>query len=409
MLAVAFADLDAFSREFHENLSKGGIFVPTDESLDLRSRVEVGIDLQFCKQHIMLEGEVVHCIPAEMAKAGAVPGVAVQFDKPVKELREAFTTLVGEIPSPGDASPEPKVESQADRRDSTRAPARVIAQVRDLDGERIDGMTRDLSTSGIQLSLTGDAPPIGQPVVVVLTNPTLSESLEIPSEVIRHVESVAGDIVAIGIRFRPDDACREKTKAFLKRLRNNEHTRRLGGISGDIEELGLASLLQSFATSSQEGTITVMHGSQEGYIAFSGGSLIATRVGRVTGQKALARMLRWEEGRFEFHARIDPNMERDTPVHLEGAMLEAVCAIDESRSAQGSQLASKTCFEISEDRVTQLSADLSKLECAILDLVRVGADVRKVVDVILEADHRVHDALASMVDLGVLIPGGGGR
>jgi hypothetical protein len=56
-------------------------------------------------------------------------------------------------------------------------------------------------------------------------------------------------------------------------------------------------LLQAFASSSsQEGTITAIHGNQEGYIAFGGGVLIATRVGRVMGIKALERMLQWEEG-----------------------------------------------------------------------------------------------------------------
>ena len=223
MLVVAFADLDAFSREFHENLSKGGIFVPTDRSMDLWSRVEVGIDLQFCKRHMMLQGEVVHCIRAELAGAAAVPGLAVQFDNTVKEIRDAVTALIGEIPEPASDNPVAEPSSGVDRRKSKRATARVSALVRDLDGVRIDGMTRDLSTSGIQLSLTGDAPPVGQAVVVVLTNPSRKESLEIPSEVVRHVLRVAGDAVAIGIQFRPDAACRERTKNFMNRLRSPAH------------------------------------------------------------------------------------------------------------------------------------------------------------------------------------------
>ena len=223
MLVVAFVDLDAFCREFHENLSKGGIFVPTDRSVDLRSRVEVGIDLQFCEEHMMLQGEVVHCIRAELASAAAVPGLAVQFDNTVKEIRDAVTALIGEIPEPASDHPVAEPSSGVDRRKSKRATARVSALVRDLDGVRMDGMTRDLSTSGIQLSLTGDAPPVGQAVVVVLTNPSRKESLEIPSEVVRHVLSVAGDAVAIGIQFRSDAACREKNKNFMNRLRSPAH------------------------------------------------------------------------------------------------------------------------------------------------------------------------------------------
>lgn len=409
MLAVAFVDHEAFCREFHENLAKGGIFVPCEQAVELRSRVEVGIDLQFCRKHIVLEGEVVHCIPAELASAGAVPGVAVQFDWPVKKLCVAFSDLVGEIPAPSAGTPDEEDKVVDERRASPRAAARVLAQVRNVDGERIDGMTRNLSTSGIQLSLSGDPPPVGQPVIVVLTNSKNSESLEIPAEVARHVTSVAEDVVAIGIRFRLDADCREETKIFLNRLRNHEHTRRLGGINGDVEELGLAGLLQSFATSSQEGTITVMHGRREGYIAFSCGSLIAARTGRVTGSKALARMLRWKGGKFEFHAHIDANIERDTPVRLEGAVLEAMCAIDESRSAEASRLSRGTGLEISQVQLGLLGGDLSKLEGAVVDLVQSGANVGKVLDVIPESDNRVYDAIGSLLDLGILVPSTSGR
>lgn len=55
--------------------------------------------------------------------------------------------------------------------------------------------------------------------------------------------------------------------------------------------------------------------------------LIATRVGRVKGIKALERMLQWEEGRFEFYARIDPDIERDAPTYLKGSVLEAMASL----------------------------------------------------------------------------------
>ncbi len=101
-------------------------------------------------------------------------------------------------------------------------------------------------------------------------------------------------------------------------------------------------MLQAFASSSQEGTITAIHGNQEGDIAFGGGVLIATRVGRVMGIKALERMLQWEEGRFEFYARIDPDIERDAPTHLKGSVLEALCAIDEPNRAAAALARSST-------------------------------------------------------------------
>jgi hypothetical protein len=44
------------------------------------------------------------------------------------------------------------------------------------------------------------------------------------------------------------------------------------------------------------------------------------------------------------------------------------------------------------------------MECAIVDLIRVGANVRKLLDVIPEADLRIHEALTVLVDLEILIP-----
>ena len=183
-----------------------------------------------------------------------------------------------------------------------------------------------------------------------------------------------------------------------------ESRRRLGGISGEIQELGLVNLLQSFGLSSREGTITVSHENQEGYIAFSEGALVATCIGRVTGIKALARLMRWKEGRFEFHARIEAQIVRDTPVSLESAILDSMREIEKVDREADSRLDAGTTFELGADEVEKLGTDLGKIEGAIIDLVRVGANVRKLLDVIPESDANIQKALASLVEQAALIP-----
>ncbi|MBW2291870.1 MAG: PilZ domain-containing protein [Deltaproteobacteria bacterium] len=404
MLAVVFTDMESFAREFHENLLKGGIFIKCDETLALLSRVEVGLDLQFCHKSIVLKGEVVHCVPIELASAGAVPGVAVQFDRSISDLRNIFGDLVGAIPEPTEPSSKEPAEPGADRRKAERYPARVVAKVRNTEGEELEGMTRNLSGSGILFSLAGEPLPMGGQVIVTLTNPKSGEVLEIPAEVVRHLEGEAGDVQALGIRFSPDERYQGKTKRFLRRLRDSEHTRRLGGISGEIQELGLVNLLQSFGLSSREGTITVARDNQEGYIAFSEGALVATCVGRVTGIKALARLMRWKTGRFEFHARIDAQIVRDTPVSLEGAILNAMREIDEADRDANLQFEPGATFELAAEVANDFGSDLGKIEGAILDLVRVGANVRKLLDVIPESDANIHGALANLIEQGALVP-----
>ncbi len=404
MLAVTFGDLESFSREFHDNLTKGGIFVPSQEAFELRSIVEVGIDLQFCQQSIVLSGEVVHCVPPELASAGATPGVAIQFDRPITELRALFKGLVGEIPKPGAAMPAESPPAAAERRDSPRETARVAVRVAVAGGEPVQGMTRDLSGTGLLFSVVGEAPPVGERVVVTLTDSSSGDFLEVPAQVVRHVEGEAEDVLAVAIRFSPDPDSQQRTRSFLASLRDSEHTRRLGGIGGVIEELGLANLLQSFGQSSREGTITVINGGQEGYIAFEQGMLVAARLGRVGGSKALARMLSWESGRFEFHSRIDPHIERDPPAHLEGAILDAMREFDEASDPPAIALESRTKFAVSQAAPNEAASELGKIEAAIVDLVRVGANVQKLLDVIPEPDGAIRAALAGLIEGGVLVP-----
>ncbi len=401
MLAVTFNDLESFCREFHANLTKGGIFVPSEETFELRSTVEVGIDLRFCNEALVLTGEVVHCVPPELASAGAVPGVAVQFERPVSELRALFKGLVGEIPEPG-AAPQPAGPDGSERREAERETARVAARVATLDGIELRGLTRNLSISGLLFSVSDEPVAVGEAVIVTLEDGETKESVEIPAEVVRHVEGDGDDVMALGIRFDLDPERDLWAQEFLKRVCDQEHTRRLGGINGDIEELGLANLLQSFGQSSPEGTLTVIDGGLEGSIAFESGMLVATQLGRVRGRKALARMLRWTSGSFEFHARIDPALERDTPQHLDGAILDAMREVDEAEARPGPRPGPRTRFRVDDATFQELASDLGKLECAIVDLARVGANVRKLLDVIPESDADIEAALDELLQTGVL-------
>lgn len=403
MLAVRFADLEAFGREFHADLSKGGIFVATEEPHELRCRVEVGIELEFCKKFVVLEGEVVHCVPVDMASAGAVPGVAVQFDRSVNELRLDFEQLIGAIPEAVKKKSQPQEQPAVERRGANHETARIVARVRDAKGALLEGMPRNLSATGVLFSMPGDPLLLGEEVVVTLSNPSSGDVLDIPAIVMRYLEGEAGDVPAVGLQFRPEPGDERATQEFLSQLRDSEHARRLGGISGDIAELGLANLLQTFSQSSQEGTVSLTNGSHEGYIVFKQGALVATRLGRVRGVKALVRLLQWEAGRFEFHARIDDDVVRDASMHLEGALLKATRQIDELGAASVETFSPGTTFTRVPNVSGVLTSDFGKIESAILDLVDVGTNVRKLLDVIPETEVRVKEALVALVGDGILV------
>lgn len=404
MLVVEFKTQIALRQEFFENISRGGLFIPTSESFELRSIVEVRISLSYCNEHVVLEGEVVHCIPESMRSETVTPGIAVQIDRSSQELLEVFEPYIDSGSEAAHCEPEPKSDDPVgrDRRDSPRHTARVQARICLASGEELAGVTRNVSASGLLFSVTSDAPEVGARVSVTIVNPVSFESIEIASRVVHHVEGEAGNVPAVGIRFRPEESEREGTRAFLERLDASEHSRRLGGISGDIAELGIASLLQSFAQSTQNGTITLMHETHEGYIAFEKGDLVACRLGPVKGVKALSRMLAWRDGRFEFHARIDPDLVRESPVGLEAAILGAICEVDERERDRMACFAPALCFVIDRVAADGLGPDMDKVEMAIVDLLDVGANVRRLLDVIPEPDAKIQQALTNLVDLGVI-------
>jgi Tfp pilus assembly protein PilZ len=418
MLMVSYPSFDEFKREFEENIANGGIFVETNERAEMRSTVQVGIELAYCKESVVLDGEVVHCVSQELASAGAVPGVAIQFVLGIARLREILEPFLDEerftgpaIASASDASDASLAASQPadviphdDRRDSRRQRARVHARIRTTSGDELEGLTRDVSASGMLFSVASDAPNVGEAVWITLRNAVTGESLEVSGVVARQIKCEAGDIPAIGVRFDHPLSSREESRGFLDRLQAAEHSRRLGGISGDISELALADMLQSFGQGSGEGTISLMHGPLEGHIAFCDGMLVAASVGRVRGSKALVRLLSWDQGSFEFQAHVDPGLRRDDPVHLEHALLEALRQVDENRRSEVPNFPAVTLFEVAPSAISEIGDESEKLDSAILDLLGVGANVRRLLDIIPESDARIHEALAALVERGVLRP-----
>jgi hypothetical protein len=150
--------------------------------------------------------------------------------------------------------------------------------------------------------------------------------------------------------------------------------------------------------------------------------MIGAELGGLSGQAALVAMLRWGEGQFQFEASADPKLiaaAAATPCPLAGAVLSAVCALDEeahtetpnsdlkinsggesnSRSVEAS-----TTFEVDLEQEEASRASLNKTEDAILELVKAGMNVERVCSVIPEPDSEIQSALEGLVERGVLVP-----
>jgi hypothetical protein len=222
--------------------------------------------------------------------------------------------------------------------------------------------------------------------------------MNVDGTVARETETDGGGS-ALGIRFDTAEEDREAVQSFVENVQSAEHARRMGGITGDIASLSAREIIQMFGTTANRGTLTLRQGQREGILGFEAGLLRYVRLGTTSGVKALLRLLAWTEGDFEFHARLDPVDQPEPPLPLEAALADAVCRIDEFARMDLSRFRADAEPRVQEDAPAD---DLTKLESSVLDLVRAGLTVSRIVEVIPEPDPEIYRALDLLTDRGVL-------
>lgn len=392
-LRISFETPEAFQREYASNLCNGGVFIATNGSFEPRQTVRVEIQLEYARREIGIEAEVVHIVPQEMAAMGGKPGVAVQFTGKVGDVRATLAQLIGEdLPA---APVQELVRPEASKRAKQRATARVAAHI-EGDGVSIRGRTRNLSQSGVLVGVQGGAIPVGETVQLTLEHPTTGETMGVQGRVARQILSDE-EVTALAVEFEPEESEREDVERFVSEVQTTEHTRRLGGITGAIQELGPQSLVQMFANTAPQGTLYLRNDQLEGMICFDQQQIRYAQVGAATGMDALKQMIEWRVGTFEFHARIDNVDFPDAPLPLEAALLEAAPVSDESERGGSCQFANHDCFEVNPG-ADRCVGQLSKIEAAVVDLARAGFTVQRMLEVIPEPDPEILAALTSLAD-----------
>ena len=468
-LQIRFDSPEALRDEFERNISNRGIFVATEQSFEVRRSLDIEIVLSYVDDEeiaLSLRGEVVHCIPPEMAPSGVEPGVAIQFDDTASELREAFEPLLsravsveangpceadaegrasessdvpglGNEPSQGRHEAGEGEEPAAERRSASRGAVRVPVRIMPTMSPPFEATSRDLSATGILLSMKKAVLPVGEIVRICLWHPSGEPSVEIDGQVVRQVPNKKGRIAAVAVAFDRNQAADPRVREVIDALREAGHRSRLGGISGSIVDLGLANMLQMFGSSAREGTLVVEREGEQGWIAFAEEELLGAELGELEGQDALVAMLDWGDGRFQFEATADPTLlERAERRPLAAAVLAAVCALDElvrdevaceededeivheMAADEGCDvqeeaeilrpvaigIVDSTTFEVDLEQEEASRSALDKTEEAVLDLARAGMPMEKLISIIPEAPEQVQAALEGLVDLGVLCP-----
>ena len=157
-----------------------------------------------------------------------------------------------------------------------------------------------------------------------------------------------------------------------------------------------------FGACSAEGTLTLLHGDHEATVVFEHNMLRGVRLGEIYGRKALARLLAWKTGTFEFSAKPSPGFDRGEPLPLDAAILDALRLLDESRLSDPGAFSPASKLQVDRQKLAAAAHDLSQAEEAILDLAAAGMSVGKVIDVISEPDEQIRLHFALLIERGLI-------
>lgn len=153
-----------------------------------------------------------------------------------------------------------------------------------------------------------------------------------------------GDLIAIGpyeveVRSNDDmstsDDDKSETRTNLD-LTSVSRLNPLAAMTGKIQEVPLAEVLQGIEFNKKSGTLTVVSERQQGVLVVAGGAPVFARWGDLKDDPAVLRMLTLIKGRFTFAGEPQPG-ERTMRSSLTGLLLEASRLIDEGETAPSDQ------------------------------------------------------------------------
>ena len=185
---VEFKSFDQFYGEYTKNISKGGIFIKTRQSLPAQTVLEILLKLPGEKP-LFLVGEVVHCIDAATAENnGWEPGLGVHFVDFEDGDHQAIEQYVARHHQ------EDPVSLIPDRRRHERVAMRLRVRFPSLAVLQHD-YSEDISRGGRR---------IGDQFLLTLVHPDTGVELELPSEVVRSSQAdpgVPGSVSGMALRF----------------------------------------------------------------------------------------------------------------------------------------------------------------------------------------------------------------
>ena len=182
-----------------------------------------------------------------------------------------------------------------------------------------------------------------------------------------------------------------------------EEMERVGsGVEGHLQEVSLVDLLQIFSLNRRTGIVTLTFGEQTGVVYLKKGEVISAVHGDIKGEKALYRMLRWGEGKFQYQP-LEFTVSRSISRSTEALLMEGMRQLDEWETLQSRMPEPETVLRL-DKKQDELPGDLRPATQEVLLLLEFYQTVGDIVEKSAFTDYETCKSIIGLIQKGILVP-----
>ncbi len=174
------------------------------------------------------------------------------------------------------------------------------------------------------------------------------------------------------------------------------------GVEGSLNEVSLVDLLQIFGLNRRTGTLLLLHAEQEGRVYLENGSVISTILGETNGEKALYRILRWEDGTFRYLPG-EENVTRNITRSMDALLMEGMRQLDEWSSIYKLMPPPDTVLELAKSR-DELPQNLRPVTQEIILLMEFYSTLAEIVEKATHTDYDICRSILGLIQKGIVRP-----
>ena len=175
--------------------------------------------------------------------------------------------------------------------------------------------------------------------------------------------------------------------------------------SGSLTDMGLVDLLQTIDISRKSGVLELRFEGRSGMITFRDGQVLDAELGSFFGERAIYRLLLWNEGEFEIDFR-PVRVEQRVQIPTQGLLMEGMRRLDEWGRTCEQIPPLQSVLEVQAEELTARLAELPDEINGILKLFDGQRSIQDVVDGMQADDLSTLSAISKLYFEGIVQPTG---